>query len=486
MSPFLILSLVAAYFSVLFVISWLTSRKADNSTFFTGKRSSPWYVVAFGMIGASLSGVTFISVPGWVNGSNFSYMQTVLGYLVGYIIIAKVLLPLYYKLNLTSIYGYLGSRFGENSYKTGAWFFLVSRMLGSAFRLYIVADVLQFAVFDNLGLPFFFTVAISLGLIMIYTFKGGIKTIVYTDTFQTFFLLLAVVLTVYFIKDSILLPGQGLASYVWNSANSQIFFFDNFLGDSRHFVKQFVGGMFIAISMTGLDQDMMQKNLTCKNLGEAQKNMYTFSVSLIFVNFLFLSLGVLLYAYAGQLGITEVGDKLFPAIALGGTLGSAVGILFIIGLIAAAYSSADSALTALTTSFCVDILKIEKDLDEAHAQRIRKRVHFAMAGLMLIIIVVSRPFVSSNIIKTIFEIAGYTYGPLLGMFFFGLFTKFEVRDKWVPFVAIASPLATLGLKVLAKNVFGYAMSFELLLLNGILTFVGLWFLSRKTIENSAL
>lgn len=476
MQPTTILLLVSAYFGLLFLISFFTSRKADNQTFFTGKRSSPWYVVAFGMIGASLSGVTFISVPGWVNSSQMAYMQMVLGYLVGYFVIAQILLPLYYKLNLTSIYSYLGQRFGQNTYYTGAWFFLVSRMFGSAFRLYIVADVLQFAVFDALEIPFAATVALSLALIMLYTFKGGIKTIVYTDTLQTLFLLLAVVFTIIFIKDSVLQPGQSLFGYVWQSVDSQIFFFDNFFVDRRHFIKQFVGGMFIALSMTGLDQDMMQKNLTCRNLADAQKNMYWFSLSLVVVNFIFLSLGVLLYAFAAQKGIDAVGDKLYPALALGGDINPWVGVLFIIGLIAAAYSSADSALTALTTSFCVDILKINQNKNEAHAIRTRKRVHLAMALVMLILIAGSRPFVSENIIKTIFDIAGYTYGPLLGMFAFGLFTGYRVQDKWVPWVAVASPVASYFLKIWAFHQFGYAMSFELLLLNGLLTFAGLYFL----------
>ena len=479
MSPYLILLFVGLYFGLLVIISHFTSRQSDNETFFTGKRSSPWYVVAFGMIGASLSGVTFISVPGWVNGSQFSYMQMVLGYLVGYIIIANVLLPMYYKYNLTSIYGYLGERFGPASYKTGAWFFLVSRMFGSPFRLYIVADVLQFAVFDALGVPFAITVAISLALIMVYTFKGGIKTIVYTDTLQTFFLLLAVALTIYIIKDALLPDGGSLIAFVWENANSQIFFFDDFFADKRHFVKQFLGGVFIAISMTGLDQDMMQKNLTCRNLKDAQKNMYWFSGSLVFVNLFFLSLGVLLYAYAESMGITATGDKLYPAIALGNYLSPWVGAIFIIGLIAAAYSSADSALTALTTSFCVDILKINTDGDAAHAKKVRQRVHIGMAVIMLLIIVISRPYVSENIIRTIFEIAGYTYGPLLGMFFFGLFTKHAVRDKFVPVVAIASPIVSYFAKMAALEWFGYAMSFELLLLNGALTFLGL-FLLRKS------
>lgn len=479
MSPYLILTFVGLYFGLLIIISQLTSRQSDNETFFTGKRSSPWYVVAFGMIGASLSGVTFISVPGWVGSSQFSYMQMVLGYLVGYIIIANVLLPLYYKYNLTSIYGYLGERFGTASYKTGAWFFLVSRMFGSAFRLYIVADVLQFAVFEALGVPFAVTVAISLALIMVYTFKGGIKTIVYTDTLQTFFLLLAVVLTIYIIKDALLPEGGSLVAFVWDNAKSQIFFFDDFFADKRHFIKQFIGGVFIAISMTGLDQDMMQKNLTCRNLKDAQKNMYWFSGSLVVVNLFFLSLGVLLYAFAAQQGIDASGDKLYPAIALGNYLSPWVGAIFIIGLIAAAYSSADSALTALTTSFCVDILKIDSDANAAHAKKTRQRVHIGMAVVMLLIIVISRPYVSENIIRTIFEIAGYTYGPLLGMFFFGMFTNHAVRDKFVPVVAIASPIVSYFSKMVALEWLGYAMSFELLLLNGALTFVGLWLLRKK-------
>jgi len=482
LSPVLIFGLIALYFGCLIVISFYTGRDDSNESFFKGNRNSPWYVVAFGMIGASLSGVTFISVPGWVDGSQFSYLQTVFGYLVGYGIIALVLLPLYYKLNLTSIYTYLGQRFGSNTYYTGAWFFLVSRLLGSAFRLYVVADVLHFLVLQPFGVPFWATVAGALLLIMVYTNKGGIKTIVYTDTLQTLFMLLAVGFTIFILKDKLLQPEQSFVSYIVDSSQSQVFFWDNFGSDKRHFAKQFISGIFLAIAMTGLDQDMMQKNLTCKSLRDAQKNMFWFSTSLIVVNLMFLSLGVLLYDYAASIGLAETGDRLYAAIAMGSTLSPWVGFLFIFGVTAAAYSSADSTLTSLTTSFCIDILRFENQ-PKAVQYRIRKRVHWGVAVVMFLVIVGSRPFVSKTIIETIFEIAGYTYGPLLGFFAFGLLTKKQVRDKWVPYIAVLSPLLCFLLKSFSTQWLGYTFSFELLPLNGFFTFIGMWVLSKS--ENTS-
>ncbi len=477
MSPTLILILIAAYFGLLIGISVLTGRSDDNQTFFTGKRSSPWYVVAFGMIGASLSGVTFISVPGWVATSQFSYMQMVLGYLLGYLFIAKILLPLYYKLELASIYTYLGERFGTYSYKTGAFFFLVSRVIGASFRLYLVATVLQLALFNAWGVPFWATVTVTIGLIWVYTFRSGIKTIVYTDTLQTAFMLLAVGITVYMVKDELLAPGQSLINYVANSELSRIFFWDD-VADSKYFIKQFLAGASITIAMTGLDQDMMQKNLTCKSLKDAQKNMYWFSISLVVVNLLFMALGLLLTDFAALKGIEATGDKLYPTLALASGLSAWVGFFFLIGLIAAAYSSADSALTALTTSFSVDFLGLHNDADE-RGTHIRKRVHIAFSLILLAVIVVFKYLVSENVIKDLFTAAGYTYGPLLGLFFFGLFTKFNVKDKWVPVVAIASPLLAYFVKVQALAWFGYTIGFELLLLNGAITFLGLFLLRIK-------
>ena len=487
MSPVLILGCIGGYFLLLILISFLTGSDDNNESFFLGKRQSPWYVVAFGMIGASLSGVTFISVPGWVATSQFAYMQMVLGYLVGYAVIGIVLMPLYYRLNLTSIYTYLEQRFGFWSYKMGAGFFLLSRIIGASFRLYLVAMVLQLTVFDALGetmplfrdVPFVLTVVITIALIWLYTFKGGIKTIIWTDTLQTLFMLLSVGITVYLIADAMGLSLGGMVDTISASDYGQMFFFDDF-ANKNHFVKQFVGGAFIAIAMTGLDQDMMQKNLSCKTVGDAQKNMFWFSAVLVVVNLVFLALGALLYLYAGQMGVAipEKAGQLFPMIALGGYLGPLVGVLFILGLIAAAYSSADSALTALTTSFCVDFLNISKK-PASEQVRLRKLVHIAMSVVLVITIVIFEAVSNDSVIAELFTVATFTYGPLLGLYFFGLFTKRPVRDNLVPIVCIAAPVVCIVLKANSVDWFGgYQMGFELLPLNGALTFLGLLTISQ--------
>lgn len=479
MSPVLILSLIVAYFALLIGISRLTGKSDDNETFFTGKRQSPWFVVAFGMIGASLSGVTFISVPGWVEARQFSYMQMVMGYLLGYFVIAKVLLPVYYRLNLTSIYTYLEGRFGVATYKTGALFFLLSRVVGASLRLFLVAIVLQTVMFDAWDVPFWVTVSLTILLIWLYTNRGGIKTIVYTDTLQTLFMLLAVGITLYVLKDYLLAPGQSLTNYIAESEMSQIWFFDNFKLDTRHFVKQFFAGMFITITMTGLDQDMMQKNLTCRSLKDAQKNMLWFSLILVFVNLLFLSLGVLLYDYAAQNNIDfSRADTLYPTIAMLEGMPTILPVLFIIGLIAAAYSSADSALTSLTTSFCVDILGINKKT-AIEAKALRKRVHIGISLVLLLVILMTKAFLEESVIEGVFLAATFTYGPLLGLYAFGLFTKFNVKDRWVPIVALASPILSYLLKIYGKEWWGYNFSFELLIINGMLTFVGLLLLVQS-------
>jgi len=478
MAPALILSVIAAYFALLFVIGYITSKGADNESFFVGNRNSPWYVVAFGMIGASLSGVTFISIPGWVATSSFSYMQVVMGYLVGYTVIALVLMPLYYRLNLTSIYGYLEQRFGRVSYRTGASFFLLSRTIGSAFRLYLVANVLQLAVFDAMGVPFVVTVVGTILFIWGYTNKGGIKTIIWTDTLQTLFMLVAVVLTVVLIGREM---GMGLGKVVTQirvSDYSQIFFFDD-VNSKFYFWKQFLSGAFIAIVMTGLDQDMMQKNLSCRNIREAQINMFSFSFVLVFVNLAFLGLGALLYVYAAHIGmeIPAKSDDLYPLIATGGYLPVAVGIIFILGLIAAAYSSADSALAALTTSVCVDLLDIRKRPQETQ-HKLRKQVHVLVSVVMVLVIVIFRAVNDDSVISAVFTVAGYTYGPLLGLYAFGMMTKRAVRDHWVPVVCILSPIICYGLNVYSEQLFGgYKFGFELLIVNGLLTFLGLLLLS---------
>lgn len=476
MDPLFIMALVAGYFLILIGISYLSGRSDDNDAFFLGNRQSPWYVVAFGMVGASLSGVTFISVPGWVADSQFSYMQVVLGYVVGYAVIIKVLLPLYYRLQLTSIYTYLEQRFGRRSYLTGSFFFLISRVIGASFRLYLVAIVLQYAIFDALGVPFWLTVLITIVLIWVYTFRSGIKTIIWTDTLQTAFMLAAVIITVILISKK-LLPDGGLVEYISQSDKSQVFFWDNWRG-ANYFWKSFLSGMFITIVMTGLDQDMMQKNLSCRNLRDAQKNMFWLSLILVVVNLVFLSLGVLLYDFAAMQGIAETGDRLYPAVALSGELGMLVSVLFIIGLIAAAYSSADSALTALTTSFSVDILNV-KAMEPEAGKRTRKLVHIGFSIVLLLVIVLFKYTIDESVIKELFVAAGYTYGPLLGLFAFGLFTRYQVKDGWVPLVAVIAPILCYILKDNSEAWFGYTFGFELLLVNGALTFLGLLLLRRK-------
>lgn len=483
LSPAIILSFVLGYFALLMVIAWLTSDKGDNNSFFTGRKSSPWFLVAFGMIGASLSGVTFISIPGVignlgsVNGQ-FSYMQLVLGYLVGYAFIGGVLMPLYYKLNLTSIYSYLEQRFGVASYKTGAVYFLISRTIGASFRLFLVAIVLQQFVFDAWNVPFAVTVAFTLLLIWVYTFKGGIRTIVFTDTLQTLFMLIAVGMTIYFIADDLNLGFAGLVSTIKASPYSQMFFWD--AKADNYFWKQFAAGAAIATVMTGLDQDMMQKNNSCKNIKEAQLNMFSFSVILVIVNFVFVALGALLYIYANEKGIAipEKTDQLFPTIAIGHFTPVAAAV-FLLGLIAAAYSSADSALTALTTSFCVDILGFEKrDPNDKTLINTRYKVHIGFTFLLFGTILAFKYLLQDDVVTGLFKIAGYTYGPLLGMFFFGIFTKRQVRDMLVPVVCILSPIICILLNTYSVELFnGYKFGFEILLLNGLLTFMGMLVIS---------
>ena len=483
MKPQLILLVIGVYFMALLLISWLTGRKADNASFFLGNRRSPWFIVAFGMIGASLSGVTFISVPGWVLSSQMTYMQMVLGYLAGYIVIANILMPLYYKLELTSIYTYLEGRFGKFSYKTGASFFLLSRIIGASFRLFLVARVLQITVFDHWGVPFWVTVAITILLIWLYTYRGGIKTIIWTDTLQTFSMLAAVILTVIFVSKELGLDFSGIVSSVRESEYGKIFEFSNWKA-GNHFVKHFLAGMFITITMTGLDQDMMQKNLSCKNIHEAKKNMFWMSISLVPVNLLFLSLGVLLatFAVSAGLALPEKTDDLFPLLATGGMLPQIVGITFIVGLVAAAYSSADSALTALTTSFTVDILNNEGK-DEKSIMRSRKITHIAISLVLALVIFLFQAINNENVISAIFKVAGFTYGPLLGLYAFGLFTKKELRDKWVPLVAILAPIAAYIDKLIIEAIFsGYEMGFEFLIMNGMYTFLGLLIISKRKQE----
>ncbi len=466
MNPILTTSVIGGYFLLLIIISLVTGKKSDNDTFFRGNRKSPWYIVSIGMIGASLSGVTFISVPGWVGDTGFSYMQMVFGYFSGYLVIAHILLPLYYKLNLTSIYSYLDSRFGFWSYKSGALLFLLSRVVGASARLFLMATVLQLTLFDSLGISFEYTVIITVLLIWLYTFRGGIKTIIWTDTLQTIFMLTSVVLTVVFIASSMNLTFTGMIDTIKASSYSQMFVFDDFQS-KQNFFKQFLSGAFITIVMTGLDQDMMQKNLTCRSLKDAQKNIYWYSAAFVPVNLLFLGLGALLFIFANQNGITlpERADHLFPLIATGGYLPEIVGVIFILGLVAAAYSSADSALTSLTTSFSVDILTIEK-YSEEKAKKIRIIVHIGFSVVLIFAILLFNALSSDSIISTLFTLAGYTYGPLLGLYAFGLFSKRKVIDKWVPALAILAPVITGILDYNSVNWFGFQLGFEKLILNG--------------------
>ena len=488
MSESLIFFVIVTYFLILFLISNLTKGKENNSTFFTGDKESPWYIVAFGMIGASLSGITFISVPGDVGISNFTYFQVVLGYLFGYIIVAFVLLPIYYKNNVTSIYEYLGDRLGFVSHKSGALFFFISRILGAAFRLYLVAIVLQTFVFDSWNIPFEITVCISIFLIWIYTFRGGIKTVVWTDTLQTFLMILSVFLSIYLINKNLNWSFTDFIGSKEFSEYSKIFVFDNIL-ERNHFVKSFIGGMFITICMTGLDQDMMQKNLTCKSLAEAKKNMVVFSFILVFVTLVFLVLGSLLFIYSNQTGIStpflngsENTDLLFPEIALNSDLGLAMGIVFLLGLIAAAYSSADSALTSLTTSFCVDFLDISKKDDKAQ-KSIRIKTHIGMSLILAIVIILYKNLLNTNVIDGLLTVAGYTYGPLLGLFAFGIFTKYKINDKFSLVVCIISVIIVMLIgKIPSEYIGGYVIGYELLPINGLITFIGL-FLIRKSPSN---
>ncbi|SIR04097.1 sodium:solute symporter [Maribacter ulvicola] len=480
-----ILLLITGYFVLLLIISYFTGKNDSNEDFFKAGKQSPWFLVAFGMVGASLSGVTFISVPGWVNASQFSYMQVVFGYFLGYIVTAFVLLPIYYKQNVTSIYEYLDDRFGFVSYKVGAISFFISRVLGAAFRLFLVAIVLQQFVFDAWNVPFEITVILSILLIWIYTFKGGIKTIVWTDTLQTLFMLISVGLSIYFILDKMdwtfieFLNSPELGQY------SKTFFTDD-LSSKNHLVKSFLGGMFITICMTGLDQDMMQKNLTCRNLGEAQKNMLSFSIVLVVVTFIFMLLGALLFIYADAHHIaiptmdgSPKSDLLFPEIALNSGLGITVAVTFMLGLIAAAYSSADSALTSLTTSFCVDFLGTEKKSKQL-AKKTRRITHIGMSVLLILVVISFKYILDRNVIDGLLTVASYTYGPLLGLFSFGIFTKHQVKDKYVWVVALICVSIILILAKLPSDYFGgYVFGYELLPLNGLLTFVGLWLIRKK-------
>ena len=482
MSPTLILICVIAYSALLFYVVWRTSRNADSESYFIGNKSSKWYLVAYGMIGASLSGVTFLSVPGLVGPSHFTYMMVVFGYLLGYVVIANVLLPTYYRMNLTSIYTYLENRLGFWSYKTGAFYFLLSRAIGASFRLFIVVNVLQVFVLDNWGVPFWVTVAIFISLILLYTYKGGVKTIVWTDTLQTSFMLLAVIVSVILIIKETGWTFGSILTKISDEGYTQIV--NNDWRMKSYYLKHFFGGVFIAIAMTGLDQEMMQKNISVKTLKDSQKNMYIFSIVLVLINLLFLFLGSLLYLFANTKGISlplpGKEDNLFPLIALN-YLGIAAGVFFIIGLISAAYPSADGALTALTSSFCIDFLGLKKkNWPESKQRNVRYTVHFSFAILLLLLILFFRLINDEAVINKLFTIAGYTYGPLLGLYSFGLITKRSLYDRLVPIICVISPAISYFLNEHSVNWFnGYKFGFELLILNGAITFFGLLLISEK-------
>ncbi|WP_291583394.1 sodium:solute symporter [Bacteroides sp.] len=481
MSPIAILITIAAYFVILFTISYIAGRKADNEGFFVGNRKSTWYVVAFAMIGSSISGVTFVSVPGMVAASGFSYLQMVLGFVAGQVIIAFVLIPLFYRMNLVSIYEYLENRFGISSYKTGAWFFFISKMLGAAVRLFLVCLTLQLLVFEPFHLPFILNVIITVALVWLYTFRGGVKSLIWTDSLKTFCLVVSVVLCIYYIASDLNLGFGSMIATISENDFSRMFFFDD-VNDKRYFFKQFLAGVFTMIAMTGLDQDMMQRNLSCKNFKDSQKNMITSGISQFFVILLFLMLGVLLYIFTARQGIEnpEKSDELLPMIATGDYFPAIVGVLFIIGLISAAYSAAGSALTALTTSFTVDILGA-KNKAENELVKIRKRVHIGMAITMGGVIFVFNLLNNTSVIDAVYILASYTYGPILGLFAFGIFTKKQVRDKYIPWVAIASPILCFILQKNSERWFnGYQFSYELLIFNALFTFIGLCLLIKKS------
>ena len=484
MSPLILFSFVMVYFVILLIVAYYTSRHSTNETFFIGNKSSNWMLVAFGMIGTSLSGVTFVSVPGTVGPAGFAYFQVVIGYLIGYLVIAYVLLPLYYRLNLTSIYNYLLQRFGVRSYKTGALFFIVSRTLGATARLYLVINVLQIFILDEMGIPFSVTTLIILLMIMLYTFRGGVKTIVWTDTLQTTFMLLGLVVCVIYIMNNLGLSFSETMSALDTKGYTKIFNTD--VNSAKFMWKEILGGAFITIAMTGLDQEMMQKNISVKNLKDSQKNMVTFSVIIVFVNFLFLLLGGLLYLYASAKGVTTTGDDLFPTVALQ-HLPQFIGIIFIIGLISALFPSADGAITALTSSFCIDVLGIKRntEIDDKAKIRTRQIVHICFAVVFMLCVIGFKVMNDKSIISVILKVAGYTYGPLLGLFAFGILTKRKLNEQIVPFICLAPPVIFYFIEKYQASLLGnFHIGIELLLLNGLLTFIGLYLISHK--DNMAI
>ena len=464
---------ILAYFCILLVFSRFTSRRATNSTFYRADRRSPWYMVAFGMIGASISGITFVGVPGMAVKTDMTYLQMCFGFIFGYLIVAFVLLPVYYRLNLTTIYTYLQTRLGQRAYKTGSSFFLLSKLIGAAVRFYVVCIILQRFVLDQLGIPFLVTVVFMVGLIWLYTRKGGIKTLVWTDSFQTLCMFLALILNIFHVMTALHLNLNQAVTAIANDSHSRVFIWQDW-ASKQNFWKMFLSGIFIVIVMTGLDQDMMQKNLTCKSLREAQKDMCSYGLAFVPANLLFLSLGILLMMLSHREGIAIpcATDDLLPMFAVTGSLGSLVIVLFTIGIVAASFSSADSAMTALTTTWCVDIMEKKDD------EKLRKRTHLGFALLFVVFILAFKALNSTSVIDAIYIICSYTYGPLLGLFAFGLFTRWQVKDRYVPYIAIISPVICFAIETITRQTTGYEFGYELLMVNGLLTFVGLY-LCRK-------
>ncbi len=479
MSPIIVIIAIACYFAVLLSVSYFASRGSDNSTFFTGKRQAPWPVVAFAMLGAAISGVTFISVPGMVVGKGYAYLQMVLGFIVGYFAIAWVLIPMFYRRNLVSIYGYLEQRFGNSTYKSGAWFFFISKMLGASVRFFVVCAVLQILVFGPLHIPFEFNVIVTIALIWLYTVQGGVKSVIWTDVLKSFCLIMSVVLCIFFIAMNLGFSFGELTSAITSHETSRMFFFDN-PKEGTYFWKQFIAGVFMAIAINGLDQDMMQRCLACRDSGSSSKNMIVSGVLQFFVVALFLLLGTLLVIYVERtpgLEIPEKTDELFGLVAAHPSMPVVVGVLFVIGLIAAAYSAAGSALTSLTTSFTVDILDGRKKYEDTRLTRVRKRVHVAMSVVMGLVIITFYYISEEDAISAVYTLASYTYGPILGLFVFGMVGSKPVRDRLVPVVCIAAPVLSYGIQWTLKQLWGYETSFELLLINAAVTIAGLWFIS---------
>lgn len=480
MTPFAVICTVLGYIAVLFCVAWFSGRKADNAGFFTGNRRTPWYMAAFAMIGAAMSGVTFISVPGSVATDAFSYMQMVMGFTVGQLVVAFVLIPTFYRLKVVSLYEYLDDRFGIASHRTGAWFFFISKMLGAALRVFLVCSVMQLLVFGHYGFPFWSNALITMIFVWLYTQQGGVKSLIWTDTLKTFCLVASLVLSIVFIMQGLGLSFAQATHEITTSPLSRIFFFDDPSSD-RYFWKMFFAGIVLLVAMTGLDQDMMQRNMSCATPRDSQKNIVITAISQIFVIFLFLVLGVLLYLYANRSGLAlpAKSDQLFPLVAVNGGLPIFVGILFIIGLISSTYSAAGSALTALTTSFTIDILDGTKRCDDKGLTRLRRRVHVVMAVGMAGMILAFNYLADDSIINLVYKVASYTYGPILGMFVFGMFTRLRVHDRWIPLVAIAAPVLSALLQWWAYEAWGYRIGFELLIYNALFTIVGMLLLVKR-------